>query len=63
MGIMDNEGHDPNGLGNTRVRSPQNVPVITDDMIRAACNAHGGSQGATEWEWMRDALTAALSHR
>jgi len=32
---------------------------ITDDMIRAACNAHGNSSGSCEWEWMRDALAAA----
>jgi len=35
--------------------------VITDDMVRAACNAHGASQGACEFDWMRDALTAALA--
>lgn len=34
--------------------------TITDDMIRAACNAYGSSQSSCEFEWMREALTAAL---
>lgn len=34
--------------------------VITDEMVRAACNAHGASIGGCEWYWMYDALTAAL---
>lgn len=33
---------------------------VTDEMIRAACNAYGASQGSSEWDWMRDALEAAL---
>lgn len=35
--------------------------TVTDDMIRKAVNAHGSSHGPNEWEWMRDALLAALS--
>lgn len=34
---------------------------ILDDMTRAAINAYGSSQGPNEWEWMRDALCAALT--
>ncbi len=37
--------------------------IVTDDMIRRACNAHGASTGACEFDWMRDALTAALANR
>lgn len=37
------------------------MPQVSDDMIRAAINAHGSSQGPNEWEWMRDALLAALA--
>lgn len=36
------------------------TPAVTDEMVRAAINAHGSSAGATEWAWMQDALTAAL---
>ncbi len=35
--------------------------TVTDNMIRAACNAYGASQGTCEFDWMSDALTAALS--
>jgi hypothetical protein len=37
--------------------------IITDDTIRAACNAYGASLGQTEWEWMKDALAAAATTR
>jgi len=45
----------------TSVELHQTRCVVTDDMIRAAVNAHGASRGGCEWEWMRDALIAALS--
>lgn len=35
--------------------------VITDDMIRRACNAYGNSSGGCEFDWMRAALTAAAT--
>lgn len=34
--------------------------AVTDDMIRRACNAYGGSSSECEFEWMREALTAAF---
>lgn len=37
--------------------------VVTEDMIRRACNAYGTSQGSCEFEWMRAALAAALLAR
>lgn len=55
------ESSDAAALGYAQRLATVLPAVITDDMIRRACNAHGNSSGVCEFDWMRDALTAAAA--